>query len=107
MSIMPPKKKSKFVNKRLLIKEIPLQKFYDNLDNEESDYLGNVFEIEDNVHFAGENISGSDSHPDDEIDMELDDNTPSVAAAIDNPTPANKQIFSDLEKVQILQKVFK
>ena len=52
-------------------------------------------------------ISGSDSHPDDEIDMELDDNTPSVAAAIDNPTPANKQIFSDLEKVQILQKVFK
>ena len=50
MSIMPPKKKSKFVNKSLLIKEIPLQKFYDNLDNEESDYLGNVFEIEDNVH---------------------------------------------------------
>ena len=31
--------------------------------------------------------------------MELDDNTPSVAAAIDDPTPARKQISSDLEKV--------
>ena len=124
MSIMPPKKKSKFVNKS--DQERLLQKFYDNLDNEESDYLGNVFENEDDVDFAGENISGSDSDPDDEIDMELDGNTPSVAAAIDNPTPACKQIFSDLEKVlnldncdpclfknvlsfniQILQKVFK
>ena len=27
--------------------------------------------------------------------MELDDNTPSVAAAIDDPTPARKHIFSD------------
>ena len=88
------------------------------------DYLGNVFENEGDVDFAGENISGSDSDPDDEIDMELDDNTPSVAAAIDDPTPARKQIFSNLEKVlnldnyclfknilslsiQILQKVFK
>ena len=121
---MPPKKKSKFVNKS--DQERLLQKFYDNLENEESDYLGNVFENEDDVDFAGENISGSDSDPDDEIDMELDGNTPSVAAAIDNPTPACKQIFSDLEKVlnldncdpclfknvlsfniQILQKVFK
>ena len=31
--------------------------------------------------------------------MELNDNTPSIAAAIDDPTPARKQIFSDLEKV--------
>ena len=31
--------------------------------------------------------------------MEFDDNTSSVAAAIDDPTPARKQIFSDLEKV--------
>ena len=69
------------------------------MDNEESDYLGNVFENEDDVDFAGENISGSDSDPDDEIDMELDDNTPSVATAIDDATPARKQIFSDLEKV--------
>ena len=103
-----------------------MQKFYDNLHNDESGYFGNVFENEDDVDFAGENISGSDSDPDDEIDMELDGNTPSVAAAIDNPTPAYKQIFSDLEKVlnldncdpclfknvlsfniQILQKVFK
>ena len=30
--------------------------------------------------------------------MELNDNTPSVDAAIDDPTPARKQIFSDLEK---------
>ena len=97
MSIMPPKKKSKFVNKS--DQERLLQKFCDNLDNEESDYLGNVFENEDDVDFAGENISGSDSDPDDEIDMELDDNTPSVAAAIDDATPARKQIFSDLEKV--------
>ena len=97
MSIMPPKKKSKFVNKS--DQERLLQKFYDNLDNEESDYLGNVFENQDDVDFAGENISGSDSDLDDEIDMELDDNTPSVAAAIDDPTPARKQIFSDLEKV--------
>ena len=97
MSIMPPKKKSKFVNKS--DPERLLQKFCDNLDNEESDYLGNVLEDEDDVDFAGENISGSDSDPDDEIDMELDDNTPSVAAAIDNATPARKQIFSNLEKV--------
>ena len=124
MSIMPSKKKSKFLNKS--DQERLLQKLYDNLDNEESDYLGNVFENEDVVDFSSENISGSDSDPDDEIDMELDGNTPSVAAAIDNPTPACKQIFSDLEKVlnldncdpclfknvlsfniQILQKVFK
>ena len=124
MSIMPSKKKSKFVNKS--DQERLLQKLYDNLDNEESDYLGNVFENEDVVDFSSENISGSDSDPDDEIDMELDGNTPSVSAAIDNPTPACKQIFSDLEKVlnldncdpclfknvlsfniQILQKVFK
>ena len=69
------------------------------MDNEESDYLGNVFENEDDVDFAGENISGSDSDPDNEIDMELNYNTPSVAAAIEDPTPALKQIFSDLEKV--------
>ena len=75
MSIMPPKKKSKFVNKG--DRERLFQKFYDNLDNEESDYLGNVSENED-VDFAGENISGSDSDPEDETDMELDDNTPSV-----------------------------
>ena len=67
------KKKSKFVNKS--DQERLLQKFYDNLDNEESDYLGNVFENEHDVDFAGENISGRDSDPDDEIDMELDDNT--------------------------------
>ena len=97
MSIMSPKKKSKFVNKS--DQERLLQISYDNLDNEESDYLGNVFENEDDVHFAGENISGSDSDPDYEIDMELNDNTPSVDAAIDDPTPACKQIFSDLEKV--------
>ena len=69
------------------------------MDNEESDYLGNVFENEDDVDFAGENISGSDSDPDNEIHMELDYNTLSVAAAIEDPTPALKQIFSDLEKV--------
>ena len=69
------------------------------MDNEESDYRGNFFENEDNVDFAGENISGSDSDPDDKIDMELDDNTLNVAAAIDDPTPARKQIFSDLVKV--------
>ena len=97
MSIMPPKKKSKFVNKS--DQERLLQKFYDNLENEESDYLGNVFENEDDVDFAGENISGSDSDPDNETDMELDYNTLSVAAAIEDPTPALKQIFSDLEKV--------
>ena len=97
MSIMPPKKKSKFVNKS--DQERLLQKFYDNLENEESDYLGNVFENEDDVDFAAENISGSDSDPDDETDIELDDNTPSVAAGIDDPTPARKQIFSDLERV--------
>ena len=97
MSIMPSKKKSKFVNKS--DQERLLQKFYDNLDNEESDYLGNVFENEDDVDFAGENISGSDSDPDNETDMELDYNTLSVAAAIEDPTPALKQIFSDLEKV--------
>ena len=97
MSIIPPKKKSKFINKT--DQERLLQKFYDNLDNEESDYLGNVFENEDDVDFVGENISGSDSDPDDEIDIELDDNTPSVAAVIDEPTPAHKQIFSDLERV--------
>ena len=97
MSIMPPKKKSKFVNKS--DQERLLQKFYDNLDNEEKDYLGNVFQNEDNADFASENISGSDSNPDDEIDMELDNNTPSVAAATDDPTPACKQIFFDLEKV--------
>ena len=94
------------------------------MDNEESDYLGNVFENENDVDFTDGNISGSYSDPDDEIDMELDDNPPSVAAAIGDPTPARKQIFSDLEKVlkldnydplpvqeslsiQILQKVFK
>ena len=97
MSIMPSKKKSKFVNKS--DQERLLQKFYDNLENEESDYLGNVFENEDDVDFAGENISGSDSDPDNETDMELDYNTLSVAAAIEDPTPALKQIFSDLEKV--------
>ena len=99
MSVMPPKKKSKFVNK--IDQERLLQKFYDKLKkvvNEESDYLG-VFENEDVVDFAGENVSGSDTDPDDETEMELDDNTPSVAAAIDDPTPARKQTFSDLEKV--------
>ena len=74
MSIMPPKKQSKFVNKS--DQERLLQKLYDNSDNEESDYLGNVFE-----NFAGENISGSDSDPDDEIDMELDDNTPKCSSS--------------------------
>ena len=74
MSIMPPKKKSKFVNKS--DQERLLQKLYYNSDNEESDYLGNVFE-----NFAGENISGSDSDPDDEIDMELDDNTPKCSSS--------------------------
>ena len=97
MSIMPPKKISKFVNKS--DQERLLLKFYDNLDNEESNYLGNGFENKDDVYFAGENISGSVSDPDSEIDTELDDNTPMVAAAIDDPTPAHKQIFSDLEKV--------
>ena len=63
MSIMPPEKKSKFVNKS--DQERLLQKLYDNLDNKKSDYLGNVFENEDYVDFAGENISGSDSDPDD------------------------------------------
>ena len=58
---MPPKKKSKFVNKS--DQERLLQKFYDNLENEESGYLGNVFENEDDVDFAGENISRSDSDP--------------------------------------------
>ena len=94
---MPPKKKSKFVNKS--DQERLLQKFYDNLDNEESDYLDNVFENENDVSFAVEIISGSDSDPDDEIDMELDDNTPIVAAVIEDPTPARNQIFSHLEKV--------
>ena len=70
---MPSKKKSKFENKS--DQERLLQKLYDNLDNEESDYLGNVFENEDVVDFSSENISGSDSDPDDEIDMELDDST--------------------------------
>ena len=37
--------------------------------------VGNVFENEDDVDFAGENISGGDSDPSDEIDMELDENT--------------------------------
>ena len=97
MSIIPPKKESEFVNKS--DQERLLQKFCGNFDNEESYYLGNVFENEDDVNFVDENISGSDSDPDDEIDMELDDNTPSVAAAIDDHTPARKQIFSDLEKV--------
>ena len=69
------------------------------MDNEESDYRGNFFENEDNVNFVGENISGCDSDPDDKIDMELDDNMLNVAAAIDDPTPARKQIFSDLVKV--------
>ena len=72
-------------------------KFYDS-GNKESDYLGNNFENGDDVDFAGENISGS-SNSDDEINRKLDDNTPNVAAAIDDPTPARKQIFSDLEKV--------
>ena len=31
--------------------------------------------------------------------MELGDNSPNVAIAIDDPTPARKQIFSDLERV--------
>ena len=97
MSIVPPKKISKFVNKS--DQERLLLKFYDNLDNEESNYLGNGFENKDDVYFAGENISGSVSDPDSEIDTELDDNTPMVAAAIDDPTPAHKQILSDLEKV--------
>ena len=69
------------------------------MDNEESDYLGNVFENENDVDLAGENISDSNSDPDDEIDMGLDDNTPNVAAAVDDPTPVRKQIFSDLENV--------
>ena len=43
--IKPPKKKSKFVNEN--------KKFYDNLDNKESGYLGNVFENEDNFDFLG------------------------------------------------------
>ena len=82
-----------------------LQKFYNNFGNEEKDFLGNVFENEDDVDFAGENISGSDSDPDDEIDMDLDDKTPSVATAIDDPTPACNLMFSSLDKV--IQKVVK
>ena len=31
--------------------------------------------------------------------MELGDNSPNVAIAIDDPTPTRKQIFSDLERV--------
>ena len=71
---MSPKKKSKLLNKSN--QERLLQKFYDNLDNKESDYLGNVFHNEDGVDFAGENISGSDSNAADKIDMELNDNAP-------------------------------
>ena len=69
------------------------------MNDEESDYLANVFENEDNVHFRGKHISGSDSDTDDEIDMELDGNTQSVAAAIDDHTTAHKEIFFNLEKV--------
>ena len=47
---------------------------YDDLDNEESDYLGNVFENEGDIDIVGENISGSGSDPDDKIAMELNDN---------------------------------
>ena len=47
---------------------------YDDLDNEESDYLGNVFENEGDIDIVGENISCSDSDPDDKIAMELNDN---------------------------------
>ena len=96
MSITPLEKKSKFLNKS--DQERLLQKFYCDLNDEESDYV-NVFENEGNVHFCGENISGSDSDADDEIDMELDDNTTMTEAAIDDPTPARKRIFFDLEKV--------
>lgn len=94
---MPPKKKTKFLNESE--QERLLQKFYDDLDNEESDYLGNVFENDNDVDLAGENISDSDSDPDDEIDIGLDDNTPNVAAVVDDPTPVCKQMSSDLEKV--------
>ena len=73
------------------------------MDNEKSDYLGNVFDNNDNFDFDGVNISGNDSNLDDEIDMELNDNAPRVAAAVGDPTPARKQIFSDLE----IPKVFK
>ena len=64
--------------------------------------VGNVFENEDDVDFAGENISGSDSDPDDEIDTKFDENTQSVAAPIDDPTPARKQnIFQPWESFEL------
>ena len=94
---MPPKKKTRLLPESG--QERLLQKFYDDLDNEQSDYLGNVFENENDVDLAGENISDSNSDPDEKIDMGLDDNTLNVAAAFDDPTPVRKQIFSDLENV--------
>ena len=97
MSTTPLQKKSKFFSKS--DQERLLQKFYSDLNDEESDYLANAFENEDNVHFPSKHISGSDSDTDDEIDMELDGNTPSVAVVIDDPTPAHKEIFFNLEKV--------
>ena len=94
---MPPKKKTRLLTESE--QERLLQNFYDDLDNEESDYLGNVFENENDVDLAGENISDSNLDPDEEIDMGFEDNTPNVAAAVDDPTPVCRQIFSDLENV--------
>ena len=76
MSIKPPKKKSKFLNKN--VPERLFQKFYDTLDDEQRDYLGNVFENKDFIDFPGENISRNESDTVDETDIELDNNTPSV-----------------------------
>ena len=51
-----------------------LQRFCDELDNEETDFLGYTFDDDDNANQPGYSESESDSdHNNDECEMEVDD----------------------------------
>ena len=55
-----------------------LQRFYDELDNEETDFLGNTFDddVDDNANQPGYSESESDSdHNNNECEMEVDNDT--------------------------------
>ena len=124
MSIIPPKKKSKFINKS--DQERLFQKFYDNLEMKKVIILVMFLRMRTMLILLVRTFQAVTQI----LMMKLIWNSmtilPSVAAAIGDPTPASKQIFSNLEKVldldnynpclfknilslsiQILQKVFK
>ena len=77
-----------------------LQRFYDELDNEETDFLGNTFDDDDNANQLGYSESESDSdHNNDECEMEVDDDPLTGPDEEIHVAPMRKQNFANLENI--------